>query len=296
MAKKITQQVSTGRVLVSDGAWGTFLFQKGLQLGSCPELWNIENRDAVLDIARSYIEAGSDLIETNSFGGTSFKLQSYGLEHRVAELNEEAAAISRQAAGKDRIVGASIGPTGQILMMGDVSEEELYEAFKMQAIALERGGADALIIETMSALDEAAIAIQAAKENTACEIVCTMTFEQTVNADYRTMMGVSPSEMVPALIEAGADIIGANCGNGINGMIQIVNEIRNINKLTPILIQANAGLPIYQDGATVYPESPDEMASRVKALIDAGANIIGGCCGTTPAHIHKIIRAIHALR
>ncbi len=284
---KILNKIKQDKILVSDGAWGTFLQQKGLKIGECPEEWNLTHPDEVLDIARSYIEAGADMIETNSFGGTRFKLEKFGLAEQVFELNKAAAEISREAAG-DKFVLGSVGPTGKILMMGDVTEEELYEAFKEQAKGLEAGGADVIMIETMSDLDEARIAIQAAKENTGCEVFCTMTFEKTVTGEFRSMMGVSPTEMVQTLIDAGAELLGANCGNGIAGMVGIVEEIRKANPDIPILVHANAGMPVYQDGETVFPEKPEEMAALVSKIIAAGANIIGGCCGTTPDHICKV--------
>jgi 5-methyltetrahydrofolate--homocysteine methyltransferase len=279
-------------ILVSDGAWGTLLQQRGLPPGECPELWNITHRADVLGVARGYIDAGADMIETNSFGASPSKLGHYGLAERAAELNEAAAAISRQAAGGDHFVIGSMGPTGTILMTGEVSEETLHEGFCIQAKALEKGGVDALCIETMSALDEACIAIRAARESAGCEIICTFTFDKTAAGEYRTMMGVTPTEMAAAVREAGADIIGANCGNGFENMIQIVQEIRDVDRLTPILIHANAGKPEVRDGMTVFPETPAMMASWAGDLIKAGANIIGGCCGTTPAHIHALADAI----
>jgi 5-methyltetrahydrofolate--homocysteine methyltransferase len=284
---KIIDQIKTGKVLVSDGAWGTFLQQKGLKLGECPEEWNLTHPDEVFDIAKSYIDAGADMIETNSFGGTIFKVEKYGLGDKVFELNKAAAEISRKAAG-DKFVIGSVGPTGKILMMGDVTEEELYEAFKEQVKGLEAGGVDAIMIETMTDLDEARLAIQAAKENTNCEVFCTMTFDKTVDGEFRSMMGVSPTDMVNTLIDAGADLIGANCGNGIADMIGIVEEIRKTNSEIPVLVHANAGMPHYHDGQTVFPESPDEMAVLVPKIIAAGANVIGGCCGTTPGHISRV--------
>ena len=285
---KILEKLKTVKVLVSDGAWGTLLHARGLKFGECPEQWNLSHPGEVTDIASQYISAGADMIETNSFGGSRFKLSHYGLERQVTEINCHAAELSRNAAGTDKIVMGSVGPTGKILMTGEVTEEALYEAFKEQSMALADGGADAIIVETMSDLDEARIAVKAARENTSCEVICTMTFEKTVSGEYRTMMGVSPSEMVQAMKEAGADIIGANCGNGIEGMIVIVQEIRSADKQIPVLIHANAGIPEYVDGKTVFPESPEQMAAFIPALADAGANVIGGCCGTTPRHIRMI--------
>ncbi len=293
--KKILSELKKGRILVSDGAWGTFLQQKGLKPGECPEAWNISRPDDVLSIAQGYLDAGADLVETNSFGGSRFKLAKYGLEEKVWAFNKAAAEISRKAAGPDRFVLGSVGPTGKLLLMEEVTEEELYEAFKEQSMALEAGGVNAIMIETMTDLDEARIAVKAAKENTKCEVFCTMTFEKIIGGEYRTMMGISPTEMVEALVEAGADLIGTNCGNGIEDMIGMVKEIRTANPVIPVLVHANAGMPRYEDGVTTFPETPDDMASRVKEIIEAGANIVGGCCGTTPAHIRKVGEVVKSL-
>ncbi len=284
----ITEALKKGKILVSDGAWGTFLQAKGLKAGECPELWNLEHPEEVFNIARSYIEAGSNMVETNSFGGSSIKLAHYGLEDKAYELNKAAASISRKAAGPDHYVLGSIGPTGKILMMGEITQEELFESFSEQARGLEDGKADAIIIETMSDIEEARTAIKAARSSTDLEVICTMTFEKTKTDEFRTMMGFSPSDMVQQLKSEKIDIIGANCGNGFEDMIGIVGEIRNADPDIPILVHANAGIPVYQDGQTVFPETPEQMASYVQNIIDAGANIIGGCCGTTPAHISKL--------
>ncbi|TAN37263.1 MAG: methionine synthase [Verrucomicrobia bacterium] len=289
---KILEAVKARRILVSDGAWGTFLQKKGLQPGECPELWCVTHRADVLDIAKSYIAAGADMIETDSFGGTRYKLQHYGLADRVAEINRAAAAISREAAGPERWVIASVGPTGQMTLMGDVTEEDLQNAFKEQIVALAAGGADGICVETMTALDEAAAAVRAARENTSCEVICTFTFDRTQSGEYRTMMGVSPTDAAKAAIEAGAHIIGTNCGNGMERMVDIVREMRAAAPHAPILVHANAGLPKSVGGVDIFPETPEDMAARVPALVAAGANIIGGCCGTTPAHIAAIRAAV----
>lgn len=289
---RIVDAVGSGRKLVSDGAWGTFLQKKGLQPGECPELWCVERPEDVLDVARNYVEAGADMIESDSFGGSRFKLAHYGLAERAAEINEAAAKISRQAAGDRAWVIASVGPTGKMLLMGDVTEEEMTEVFKEQAVALEKGGADAICIETMMAVDEACLAIRAAVENTDCEVICTFTFELNQSGEYRTMMGTNPTDAAKAAVAAGAHIIGTNCGNGIERMIPIVKEMRAAAPDTPILVHANAGLPKNVNGVDVFPETPEMMAAQIPELLAAGADIVGGCCGSTPAHISAIRRAV----
>lgn len=281
--------------MVADGAWGTMLQSAGLKGGDCPELWNATHPDEVFAIAKSYVDAGANLIETNSFGGNRFKLGHYGLEDRTVELNRVAAQISRNAAGDDHFVMGSIGPSGKLLLMEEVTPEGLYEAFREQAVALEAGGADALVIETMSDLEEALLAVKAAKENTHCEIICTMTFEKTGEESYHTIMGISPADMVTAMIQAGVDILGTNCGNGIGEMAAIAREIRKADPHIPILVQANAGIPVYQEGKTVFPDTPETMASEVEALVLAGAHIVGGCCGTNPDHIRRIARVVESI-
>jgi 5-methyltetrahydrofolate--homocysteine methyltransferase len=284
------------KLLIADGAWGTFLFNKGLKQGDCPELWNLTHPDEVRSIAADYIAAGAEIVKTNSFGGSAIKLKEYGLDNQTFEINKKAAQLSKEAAGDNALVMASVGPTGKFLFSGDVSYDEMYESFKLQCLGLEAGGADAILIETMMDTEEAICAIKAAKENTKATVICTMTFNKGVNGEYHTMFGISPKDMVTSLKEAGADIIGANCGNGIEGMIAITKEIRDADAEIPVLINANAGLPIFDGNKTVYPETPNEMAKQISHLVSAGANIIGGCCGTSPEHIKKIAQVIRALR
>lgn len=289
---KLLDKIRGGKILVSDGAWGTFLQSKGLQPGDCPELWNLDHFQEVVEIAQSYVNSGSNMIETNSFGANRYKLEYFDLEDDVYLINKAAAEASRKAAGNDILVLGSIGPTGKFLITGEVSEDELFEAFKMQAKGLWHGGADAIVIETMTDIDEAVIAVRAAK-TTGLDVVCTMTFDALPDGSFRSMMGVSPADMVEPLINAGADVIGSNCGNGSAGMIEIIKEIRSVNSSIPVLIHANAGLPILEDGDTIFPETPDYMASHVEEMIEAGVNVIGGCCGTTPDHITALRNKIN---
>jgi len=284
----LVDNIKSGKVLVADGAWGTFLHAKGLQAGDCPEEWNLTHRNEVFEVAKSYVDSGADLILTNSFGGSPQKLKHYGLAEKVFDLNKAAAEISKEAAGDKSLVAGSIGPTGVILMMGEVSSDELLDGFKIQAEALAKGGADAICVETMSATDEALLAIEAAKAVTDLEVICTFTFDKSVDGSFKTMMGVDPKSMVEAVLNAGANIIGSNCGNGFDNMIDIVKIIRSVDANVPVLVNANAGMPILENNVTKFHETPEIMASKISKLIEAGANVIGGCCGTTPQHIRAI--------
>jgi 5-methyltetrahydrofolate--homocysteine methyltransferase len=291
--RKILDQLKKRGTLVSDGAWGTFIQQKGLKSDESPESWNLNRPEDIFQIAKSYVDAGADLILTNSFGGSPFKLAPYKLDKQCYEINKAAAEISRRAAGEKVLVLGSVGPSGKILMMGELSPEAMQKGFEEQIKGLADGGADGILIETMSDLDEARLAIRAAKAMTEMEILCTFTFSATAAGEYRTMMGSSPAETVEMLVEEGVDIIGANCGNGTAGMIEIVKEIRSLNQDIPVLVHANAGLPILLDGESVFPETADEMSAQIKDLVLAGANIVGGCCGTTPEHIKRMAELVH---
>ena len=214
--KSFKERVAQGDILISDGAMGTYLQAKGLNPGECMESWCVSHPSVVKGIHEDYIAAGADIVETNSFGGTCYKLKPYGLGDKVRELNQAAVALAKQAIAGKGYVAASVGPTGHIVEDegGDVTPQDLYKAFKEQVVALEEGGADALCIETMASLSEAVQAIKAAKENTTLPVICTFTFEAGARG-FRTMMGVTPERAAREAVAAGADIVGANCGNGI---------------------------------------------------------------------------------
>lgn len=289
---RILSKIAEGKVLVSDGAWGTFLHQKGLKADECPESWNMKHPDAVMEIASSYVDSGADIILTNSFGASPLKLEGYGLEKECFELNRSAAELSKKAAGDRALVLGSMGPTGKMVMMGEASPQEVFGGFMEQAGGLSEGGADGIVIETMSDPEEARLAIEAVKKVCTLDVACTFTFSKNQDGVYRTMMGTDVAAYLEMAKSAGADIVGANCGNGTAGMIEIVREIRALDAEIPVLVHANAGLPIYQDGKTVFPETAQEMASQIKDLVEAGANIVGGCCGTTSEHIRHIVRIL----
>ena len=293
--KSLLERIAQKEILISDGALGTLLQARGLQPGECPESWCVTHPEILREIALAYLAAGSDLVTTNSFGGTAYKLSNYGMADKVAEFNRAAATLVREAVHDKAYVAGSIGPTGHIVAEegGEATPADLYAAFKEQVVALAEGGVDAFCIETMLSLTEAIQAVTAAKENTRLPVMCTFTFEESPRG-FRTMMGVTPERAAKEVAEAGADVVGANCGNGIAKMIEITWQMRAAVPDTPILIQANAGLPVLEGDKTVFKETPEQMASRVEELVEAGANIIGGCCGTTPAHIAAIAKVVRA--
>lgn len=290
--QRIVDAVKSGRVLVSDGAWGTFLQTLGMAPGECPEAWCLDRPGDVRAIAAAYAAAGSDLVGTDSFGGNAFKLAHYGLADRAAEIDEAAARLTREAVGEDRWVVGSIGPTGKLLLMEEATEEELSDAFRAQAVALAAGGADAICVETFTDRDEAALAVRAAKESTSCEVACTFSFDRTKQGTFRTMMGVSPAEAAKTAAAAGADIVGANCGSVFEDLVAIVAEMREACPGIPILVHANAGLPRREGDVDVFPETPEAMGALAKRLVAAGAGIVGGCCGSTPDHVRAIAAAV----
>ena len=278
-----------GKVTLADGAWGTELDKLGCPPGFCREEWNVSRPEVVEQVPRAYVAAGSEVILTNTFGANRFVLAGHGLAERVAEFNRAGAAISKRGADGQAKVFGSIGPSGKIVMRGEVNEDELFEAFREQAAALADGGADGLVVETMTELAEARAAVRAAK-TTGLPVVGCMTFDSGRDKTS-TMMGVTPEQAAEALIDAGADIVGCNCGIGIDNYIVVAAKLRAATD-RPIWVKANAGLPEIVDDKVVYRMKPEEFADKVKRLIEAGANVVGGCCGTSPAFIAAIRKAL----
>jgi len=288
------ERLQQGHVILADGATGTLLQSMGLRSGECPELWNLKCPEKVRSVVKAYVAAGAEIVLTNTFGGSRWKLSRWGLADRVCEINERAAQLAREAAGEERWVAGSIGPTGRLLTpMGDLSEEQALEAFQEQAVALYQGGVDLILVETMTDLQEAVLAVRAAREYTPLPVIASMAFEKGARG-YRTVMGVDIALAVQELTKAGAQILGTNCGAGIDEAIEIVEEMRRYTSL-PLWAKPNAGVPQLVKGQTVYPHTPNYMANRVGALLEAGANIIGGCCGTTPDHIRAIAQILERL-
>jgi len=284
------------RPLCCDGAMGTQLFARGLTPGSCGMLWNIERPGDVGGIHLAYRDAGCDLITTNSFGGTRFALEVHGMVDRCVELNRAAATVARAAAGGHGWVLGDVGPFGDFLEpLGDVSPEELQAAFQTQIYALMDGGVDAILVETMSDPAEAVVGVQAAK---ACDpnmpVIVTYAYQKTGPGEFRTMMGTSVTEAVSRAIDAGADIVGANCGTdlSLDDYVELAAQLAAAAGQAKVIVQPNAGSPQIENGLTVYRATPEEMAVTAKRLLDAGVRIAGGCCGTTPAHLAAMSRAI----
>ncbi|MCI0842057.1 MAG: homocysteine S-methyltransferase family protein [Chloroflexi bacterium] len=293
-ALTILERLSRGDVLISDGATGTYLQQHGLGDGD-PEEWNVTHPDVVQEMAGAYFCAGADMVLTNTFGCTSLRQAHYGFQDRINEFNVLAAQHARSQAPEGRFVVGSVGPTGEViddpLKDEPVSDEQVYEAFKEQIVALAKGGVDAVNIETMIDVREAKLAIKAARDHTDLIISTTMFFDKGPRGFF-TMMGTPPDVAMRELHEAGADIVGANCGNGIDVMVELARELRAATD-GYLLIHSNAGIPVMTGGQIIYPETPEFMADRFKVLVeDVGINIIGGCCGTTPDHIRALSKAI----
>jgi methionine synthase I (cobalamin-dependent) len=285
----LIETLLTGAPVITDGAWGTQMQARGLPIGGCPDEWNLTHAELVEQVPRAYVEAGSQIVLSNTFRANRVALADYGLADQAAAISRAGAEISRRAAGDRARVFASIGPSGKMLMAGDVDPDELLAAFREQAQALADGGADGLVVETMAELDEARLAIQAAKE-TGLPVVGCMVFDSGAALD-RTMMGVTPEQAAAALTEAGVDVVGANCGQGIAGYVEICRRLHSATD-RPVWIKANAGLPEMIDGQVVYKTTAAEFARFGPALVEAGASFVGGCCGTSPDYIRALCQEL----
>jgi len=287
----ILDRLAAGDTLIFDGATGTYLQQHGLEPGGSPELMNANDPDVVRGMAKTYFDAGSDIVLTNSFGGNRFMLAKYGAAARLFELNRLAAEHARAVAPPGKYVAGSIGPTGEFIEpLGDVTEDELYDTFAEMSKAFEAGGADAVMVETQLGLEEAAIAVRAVKENTGLVAMATMVFDKGPRG-YFTMFGVTPEQAVEGLQEAGADIVGTNCGSGIERMVEIATRMRAVTD-GYLVVQSNAGLPEIRQGEICYPETPEFMAEHYRKLAELPINILGGCCGTTAEHIRALVQSV----
>lgn len=288
----LLSKITSGEILVADGAMGTMLMAQGLDASKAPEAINLAQPEILEDIARQYVEAGADMVQTNTFGASPLKLAKSNLASKMKEINSAGVKAARRAAETCAFVYASVGPSGCILKpYGDTEPEAVFESYCEQMAVLSEAGVDAICIETMTDLSEALIALRAVKKMAPeVPVFVTMTFEAT-SRGFFTIMGTRIEQAAKELEDHGADAIGSNCGNGIEQMVRIAREFRTSTKL-PLIIQSNAGLPEQRSGVIVYPETPDFFASKVPELINAGVSIIGGCCGTTPAHIAAIRKEI----
>ncbi len=292
MSASVLQDLLARAPVLTDGAWGTELALRGLDSSSCPDSWNLSHPEQVMAVAAAYVRAGSQVILTNTFRANRIALAGFGLEGKTAEINRAGASLSRQAAGDQALVFASMGPSGKLLFHGETTEEELETAFREQAEALAEGGAHGLVLETFSDLEEIHIALKAARR-TGLPVVASLAFDSGKYRD-RTMMGVTPEQAAKALEEDGADVVGANCGQGIEGYIPICYRLRTSTG-RPIWIKANAGLPEIVDGQLIYRTTPEEFARHLPELLKAGATFVGGCCGTSPAYIEASSRCLRGL-
>ena len=279
----IAKLIKDGPVL-TDGAWGTQIMKRGLQLGECPDSWNLTHPELVEEVAREYVDAGSRVILTNTYGANRFILSKFGLADKLRDINIRGVEISRKAAGGRAYVFASMGPTGKLLATREITENDLRRAFEEQAQAIARSAPDAIVVETMMDLTEAKIAAAAAKE-TGLPVIACLVFDSGKAKD-RTMMGNTAEQAVEVLGGIGVDAIGANCGQGIESFIPICRRMRAATGL-PLWMKPNAGHPELIEGRTVYRITALEFARFVPELVQAGANFVGGCCGTEPAFIRE---------
>ena len=287
--KKNLHEAIREKILLGDGAMGTQLQQAGLEPGGCGEAWNIEHPDRVLAIQKKYVEAGSDCLITNTFGGSGIMLKRHEHGGEVESINQAGARIAREAfGGREGYVIGDIGPFGGLMEpYGEVTEESVRDAFREQAMALVSGGVDAIIIETQTSLEELGLGLRAAREAGAPCVIGSMAYDVTFDGEeIRTMMGIGPEDAAEFMAENGADVIALNCGSGVDvaWAARAVERYRRISDL-PTMAQPNAGLPELVDMEVVYRQTPEEMTAELSALISAGANIVGGCCGSSPAHL-----------
>jgi 5-methyltetrahydrofolate--homocysteine methyltransferase len=292
----LRERTAAGDTVCGDGAWGTQLMAHGLKPGECFESLNIDRPDLLAEIATRYIEAGAELITTNSFGGSPLALAAHRLEDRTEELNRAAVEAIRPATAGRALVSGSVGPTGRMLQpYGEIGPDDAVDGFRRQIGGLLDGGVDVLCIETMMDLEEARLAVAAARSlDATIPVIATMTFDAT-GRGFFTAMGVTVEQACSVLAATGADLVGANCGTGIDTMVELAGVFAETTS-TPLVFQANAGMPEQLGGALHYPETPADMSSRVPELLDLGVAVIGGCCGTTPDHIRAIRSAIDAHR
>ncbi len=275
--------------VVVDGGWGTELQARGLPSGGCPDEWNLSHPVEVEQVPRAYVQAGSRIVLTNTFRANRVSLADFGLADQAAAIARAGVKISRRAADGQAYVFATMGPSGKMLVAGEIKPQRLADAFREQAEALADGGADALVVETMAELEEARLALEAARDTGLPTVAC-MVFDSGAKLD-RTMMGVTPEQAAETLTAAGADVIGANCGQGIAGYVPIARRMRAATQ-RPLWIKANAGLPEMVDNQVVYRTSPEEFASHARELRSAGADFIGGCCGTNPDYIRALAKEL----
>lgn len=293
MMNEILFRLSAREILVLDGGMGSLLMEHGLAPGDCPESFNLSHPELLTEIATRYYDAGAMILETNTFGGSPLKLQAYGLDDRTEEINRAAVEAIRAAVSQQAYVAGSCGPSGRTLKPhGDTEPNEVLRSFKRQIRALANAEVDIICIETMTDLEEAKLAIEAAKEAArGIPVIATMTFDKTPRG-YFTIYGVDIPTAARELTLAGADIVGSNCGNGSEIMIEIAHEFRQHTRL-PILIQPNAGLPELEGDRTVWRETPEFVAGNAVKMLEEGARLIGGCCGTTPEHTRAMRRAVN---
>jgi 5-methyltetrahydrofolate--homocysteine methyltransferase len=274
-------------VTIGDGGLGTLFAERGLPPGTPPEKWTLDHPEIVAEIARAYVDAGAELITTNTFGGSPMRLAQHRLGDHFEAINRRAVEIAREAAGDRAFVSASIGPTGRLLEpLGDADPTDVERGFAEQARVLADAGADLFCIETMTDLQEALLAVRAVRSVSTIPIIATMTFDITPRGPF-TIMGVPVPRAAIELGSEGADVVGANCGAGVEEMLIVADAFLASTK-APVAIQPNAGLPVTAGGRLTYPDSPDRFADMVAPLAAKGIRILGGCCGTTPAHIRAL--------